>query len=110
MRRLNGKRHLLKCIVAIYGNISPPNEAYNFFRKKCFLGSILDAQGQKYWDYEGGAGGVTKPKFFNIQTTGGSVFRNIYLLNCAHFCVGVGATDVIIQGWTIDSIAGDKVG
>ncbi|XP_057658692.1 polygalacturonase-like [Diorhabda carinulata] len=71
-------------------------------------GSILDAQGEKYWDGQGGAGGVTKPKFFYIQTTGGSVFRNIHLLNCAHFCVGVGAQDVIITGWVLDSVAGDK--
>ncbi|XP_072381883.1 polygalacturonase-like [Diabrotica undecimpunctata] len=71
-------------------------------------GSILDAQGEKYWDGQGGAGGVTKPKFFYVQTTGGSVFKNIYLLNCAHFCVGVGAKDTTITGWTIDSVAGDK--
>ncbi|CAG9865081.1 unnamed protein product [Phyllotreta striolata] len=71
-------------------------------------GSMLDAQGEKYWDYQGGAGGVTKPKFLLIQTTGGSVFRNLYLHNCAHFCVGVGATDLTITGFILDSVAGDK--
>lgn len=57
----------------------------------------------------GGDGGVRKPKFFEISTTGGSVFRNIYLLNCAHFCVGVSATDVHIYGFTIDVVAGNLV-
>lgn len=72
-------------------------------------GSILNAQGEKYWDGMGGNGGVTKPKFFNIATSGGSVFRNIYLLNCAHFCVRVAANDTHLYGWTLDVNAGNLV-
>ncbi|CAG9865080.1 unnamed protein product [Phyllotreta striolata] len=72
-------------------------------------GSILDAQGEKYWDHRGDHGKV-KPKFFAVETTGGSVFSNIYLLNCAHYCVHVGAKDVTIRGWTIDNVAGNKDG
>ncbi|CAH1111978.1 unnamed protein product [Psylliodes chrysocephalus] len=73
-------------------------------------GSILNAQGEKYWDGMGGNGGVTKPKFFNIATSGGSVFRNIYLLNCAHFCVRVAANDTHLYGWTLDVNAGNLNG
>ncbi|XP_072380418.1 polygalacturonase-like [Diabrotica undecimpunctata] len=71
-------------------------------------GSILNGQGQKYWDGQGGGGGITKPKFFYIETTGGSIFKNIYLYQCANWCVGIGSKDVIITGWTIDNTAGDK--
>ncbi|XP_057658693.1 polygalacturonase-like isoform X1 [Diorhabda carinulata] len=71
-------------------------------------GSILNAQGEKYWDGQGGAGGVTKPRFFYIQTTGGSVFRNIYLLNCPLFCLIIAAQDISVTGWVLDSVAGDK--
>ncbi|CAG9861615.1 unnamed protein product [Phyllotreta striolata] len=73
-------------------------------------GSILNAQGEKYWDGQGGNGGLTKPKFFKIGTTGGSVFRHIYLLNCAHFCVGITASDVHVHHFTIDVVAGNLRG
>lgn len=73
-------------------------------------GSVLNAQGEKYWDGQGGAGGVTKPRFFTIETTGGSVFKNIKLLNCAMFCVGIHSTDLHLDGWTLDVSAGHKLG
>ncbi|CAH1275332.1 unnamed protein product [Diabrotica balteata] len=73
-------------------------------------GSILNAQGEKYWDGHGGSGGVTKPRFVQISTTGGSVFKNIHLKNCALFCVGIRANDLTISGWTIDSHEGRKKG
>ncbi|XP_050503191.1 polygalacturonase-like [Diabrotica virgifera virgifera] len=72
-------------------------------------GSILNGQGEKYWDGFGD-NGVVKPKFFRVATSGGSIFRNIYLLNCPHFCVGVYATDVTLTGWTIDVLAGNTRG
>ncbi|XP_057667648.1 polygalacturonase-like [Diorhabda carinulata] len=70
-------------------------------------GSILYAQGEKYWDGQGGGGGVKKPKFVQISTTGGSIFKNIYLLNCPFFCVGMHASDLTITGWVIDAVAGN---
>ncbi|XP_050503170.1 polygalacturonase isoform X3 [Diabrotica virgifera virgifera] len=73
-------------------------------------GSILNAQGEKYWDGHGGSGGVTKPRFVQISTTGGSVFKNIHLKNCALFCVGIRASDLTISGWNIDSHEGRKKG
>ncbi|CAH1184729.1 unnamed protein product, partial [Phyllotreta striolata] len=73
-------------------------------------GSVLDAQGEKYWDGHGGSGGVTKPRFFHVGTSGGSVFKNIYLRNCAHFCVGVTATDTHLFGWTINVTEGNTRG
>ncbi|XP_050503169.1 polygalacturonase isoform X2 [Diabrotica virgifera virgifera] len=74
------------------------------------LSSILNAQGEKYWDGHGGSGGVTKPRFVQISTTGGSVFKNIHLKNCALFCVGIRASDLTISGWNIDSHEGRKKG
>ncbi|XP_050512596.1 polygalacturonase [Diabrotica virgifera virgifera] len=71
-------------------------------------GSFLDGQGALYWDGMGGNGGVTKPYFFQIETTGGSIFRNIHLLNCPHHCVIISSTDLTITGWNIDVSAGDK--
>ncbi|XP_057668233.1 polygalacturonase-like [Diorhabda carinulata] len=73
-------------------------------------GSILNAQGEKYWDGQGGDGGVTKPRFLHVVATGGSIFKNLYLLNCPRFCVGVGGSDFTITGWTIDVVAGNTRG
>ncbi|XP_050503168.1 polygalacturonase isoform X1 [Diabrotica virgifera virgifera] len=73
-------------------------------------GHIINAQGEKYWDGQGGSGGVTKPRFVVISTTGGSVLRNIYLLNCVYFCVGIHASDLTLSGWTIDAVAGNTRG
>ncbi|XP_072380408.1 polygalacturonase-like [Diabrotica undecimpunctata] len=73
-------------------------------------GHVINAQGEKYWDGQGGSGGVTKPRFVVISTTGGSVFKDIYLLNCVYFCVGIKATDLTLSGWTIDVVAGNTRG
>ncbi|XP_057668029.1 polygalacturonase-like [Diorhabda carinulata] len=73
-------------------------------------GSILYARGEEYWDGQGGSGGVKKPKFVHITTTGGSVFKNLYLLNCPFFCLNVHASDLTISGWVIDVVAGNTRG
>ncbi|KAJ8970224.1 hypothetical protein NQ317_003770 [Molorchus minor] len=70
----------------------------------------LDGQGPKYWDGTGDKG-RKKPRFFYIQATGGSVFKNIKLLNCPKQCVAISdSDDLTLNYWTIDSSAGDKLG
>ncbi|KAJ8970223.1 hypothetical protein NQ317_003769 [Molorchus minor] len=69
----------------------------------------LDGQGAKYWDGNGDSG-KKKPKFFYIQATGGSVFKNINLLNCPKQCVAISdSDDLTLDYWTIDSSAGDEL-
>ncbi|XP_050305046.1 polygalacturonase-like [Anthonomus grandis grandis] len=73
-------------------------------------GSVLDGLGAKYWDGQGD-NGVTKPKFFKIKTTGGSLFDNIKLLNCPVQCVSINsASNTVLNKWTIDVSAGDSAG
>ncbi|CAH1106440.1 unnamed protein product [Psylliodes chrysocephalus] len=71
-------------------------------------GSLLDGQGALYWDTVGGMGGLAKPYFFQIETTGGSIFKNITLLNCPHHCVIISSSDLTLTGWNIDVSEGDK--
>ncbi|CAG9861649.1 unnamed protein product [Phyllotreta striolata] len=71
-------------------------------------GSVFDGQGALYWDTKGGMGGLPKPYFFQIETTGGSVFENISLLNCPHHCVIISSSDLTLTGWNVDVSAGDK--
>ncbi|KAG5899493.1 hypothetical protein JTB14_015203 [Gonioctena quinquepunctata] len=71
-------------------------------------GSVLDGNGPLYWDGKG-AKGRTKPKFFRIKATGGSVFRDINLLNCPVHCTTISKSDSItLSGWNIDVSEGDK--
>ncbi|XP_050305049.1 polygalacturonase-like [Anthonomus grandis grandis] len=73
-------------------------------------GSVLDGLGAQYWDGLGD-NGVTKPKFFRIRTTGGSLFENINLLNCPVQCVSINrANNTVLNKWTIDVSAGDSAG
>nr|ADU33338.2 endopolygalacturonase [Gastrophysa viridula] len=71
-------------------------------------GSVLDGQGQLYWDGKGGKG-KKKPKFFKIKATEGSHFKNINLLNCPVQCTSIDHSGPLtLSGWTIDVSAGDK--
>ncbi|XP_060535274.1 polygalacturonase-like [Cylas formicarius] len=74
---------------------------------KADSGVQLNGQGEKYWDGQGDKG-KTKPKFLKIQTTGGSVIQDLYLLNCPRQCVSINDVDsTTIKGFTIDVSAGD---
>ncbi|KAJ8940646.1 hypothetical protein NQ318_012729 [Aromia moschata] len=74
-------------------------------------GHSLDGQGSKYWDGKGGSGGKTKPKFFRIQATGGSVFEDLNIKNCPKQCVSIGDSDSLtISNFNIDCSAGDSEG
>ncbi|XP_060535043.1 polygalacturonase-like [Cylas formicarius] len=71
-------------------------------------GHVLDGQGQLYWDGKGSSG-TKKPKFFRIKATGGSVFKDINLLNCPVQCVSINsASDLTVSGFNIDVSAGDS--
>ncbi|XP_060534909.1 polygalacturonase-like [Cylas formicarius] len=71
-------------------------------------GSVCDGQGQLYWDGQGGWSGP-KPQFFTIQAFGGSVFRDIYVLNSPMDVVQVtNSDDVLFTNWVIDDSVGDK--
>ncbi|CAG9766622.1 unnamed protein product [Ceutorhynchus assimilis] len=71
-------------------------------------GATLDGQGAKWWDGKGDSGKI-KPKFLRIKTTGGSVLKNIKLLNCPKQCVSINsASNTVLDHFTIDVSAGDS--
>nr|ADU33355.1 endopolygalacturonase [Leptinotarsa decemlineata] len=70
-------------------------------------GSVLDGQGALWWDGKGGSV-AGKPYFFEIDVSGGSLFKNVFLLNCPHHCVIIASSDTTLTGWTIDNSDGDK--
>ncbi|KAG5870255.1 hypothetical protein JTB14_000312 [Gonioctena quinquepunctata] len=70
-------------------------------------GSVLDGQGALWWDGQGGKL-IGKPYFFKIVVSGGSLFKNIFLLNCPKNCVMIDSSDTTITGWTIDVSEGDN--
>uniref|UniRef100_A0A6P7FT70 endo-polygalacturonase n=1 Tax=Diabrotica virgifera virgifera TaxID=50390 RepID=A0A6P7FT70_DIAVI len=71
-------------------------------------GSLLNGQGDLYWDHLGDKG-PKKPQFIKIEAFDGSIIENINLLNCPHHCVYVGKSDgLTIRGWVIDNSYGDQ--
>lgn len=73
------------------------------------LGSLLNGQGQLYWDHTGDKG-LKKPQFMKIEVSEDSVFRNLNILNCPHHCIYIGTSDrLTITGWVIDNSYGDHV-
>lgn len=70
---------------------------------------MFDGRGEEYWDGLGDWG-VAKPQFFTVQTFGGSIMRNIYVLNSPHDVLQVTNSDsVTYSNWYINNTAGDEV-
>ncbi|KAJ8975170.1 hypothetical protein NQ317_003816 [Molorchus minor] len=72
-------------------------------------GHVLDGQGALYWDGLGGAG-TKKPVFISVVTSGGSLFTNLYLLNCPERCAALASDDLTVDNWIIDVSDGDTQG
>ncbi|KAI3401077.1 hypothetical protein diail_221 [Diaporthe ilicicola] len=74
-------------------------------------GAVLDGGGSKYWDGEGGSGGVTKPKFFYAHDLTSSTITNLHIQNTPIQAVSInGASGLTITDMTIDNSAGDSKG
>lgn len=70
---------------------------------------LLWFAGALWWDGKG-TSGVSKPKFFRIKTTDGSIVKNINILNCPVQCVSINtATDTVVDNFYIDVSDGDSV-
>lgn len=75
---------------------------------KFALDSVIDGQGQLYWDGKGG-NGTPKPQFFTIEAFD-SVFHDVFVLNSPKDVVQVtNSINVEFYNWLIDDAAGDKV-
>ncbi|XP_056643059.1 polygalacturonase-like [Diorhabda sublineata] len=71
-------------------------------------GSLLNGQGELYWDHIGDKG-PKKPQFMKIEAFDGSVIKNLNILNCPHHCIYIGRSDgLTISGWVIDNSLGDQ--
>ncbi|KAL7941931.1 endopolygalacturonase [Trichoderma barbatum] len=74
-------------------------------------GSVLNPDGARWWDGQGGNGGKTKPKFFAAHGLTSSSITNLNIKNTPVQAVSVnGVNGLTITGMTIDNSAGDSAG
>jgi polygalacturonase len=72
-------------------------------------GSVLNPDGARWWDGEGGNGGKTKPKFFSAHDLTDSTITNLNIKNTPVQAVSIAGCDgLTITGMTIDDSAGDS--
>ncbi|KAJ7745049.1 putative polygalacturonase, partial [Mycena metata] len=72
-------------------------------------GSIIDGNGQAWWDGQGSNGGVTKPDhFITLKSTGTSLLQNLHIQNWPVHCFDItGSSGTTITGLTLDNSAGN---
>ncbi|OJJ95007.1 hypothetical protein ASPACDRAFT_36925 [Aspergillus aculeatus ATCC 16872] len=71
-------------------------------------GAVLNGDGSRWWDGEGGNGGKTKPKFFAAHDLTSSTIKSIYIENSPVQVFSIdGATDLTLTDITIDNTDGD---
>ena len=74
-------------------------------------GAILNGEGDKYWDGNGGNSGRTKPKFFAAHKLTNSKINNLYIKNSPVQCMSVnGVNGLEINKFTLDNKLGDSKG
>lgn len=74
-------------------------------------GALLNADGARWWDGQGGSGGKTKPKFFAAHSLTDSSITNLHIQNTPINAVSIsGCNGLTITGMTIDNSAGDGQG
>ncbi|KAI1175653.1 glycoside hydrolase [Nemania sp. FL0916] len=75
-------------------------------------GSVLNPDGARWWDGEGGNGGKTKPKFFAAHDlTGSSSIVNLNIQNTPVQAVSINGCDgLTVTNMVIDNSAGDSEG
>ncbi|KAF2852306.1 glycoside hydrolase family 28 protein [Plenodomus tracheiphilus IPT5] len=72
-------------------------------------GSVLNPDGARWWDGEGGNGGKKKPKFLAAHSLTDSTITNLNIKNTPVQAVSINGCDgLTITGMTIDDSAGDK--
>ncbi|KAF8158622.1 glycosyl hydrolases family 28-domain-containing protein [Mycena galopus ATCC 62051] len=72
-------------------------------------GSVIDGNGQAWWDGQGSNGGTTKPDHFIVlKTTGTSLLQNLHIQNWPVHCFEItSASGTTITGLTLDNSAGN---
>ncbi|KAF4626252.1 hypothetical protein G7Y89_g11909 [Cudoniella acicularis] len=73
-------------------------------------GSILDGNGQAYWDGQGSNGGVPKPDHFIVlnKVTANSVIKDLYIQNYPVHCFSISScSDFVITNIQINNTAGN---
>ncbi|CAG9854090.1 unnamed protein product [Phyllotreta striolata] len=72
---------------------------------------LINGRGELWWDGKGDHSNRKKPQTMLIQSTGGSVFKNINVRNCPHTCIGISDShDVTLDHWNINCADGDTKG
>ncbi|KAJ7887290.1 glycosyl hydrolases family 28-domain-containing protein [Mycena olivaceomarginata] len=72
-------------------------------------GSVIDGNGQAWWDGQGSNGGIDKPDHFIVlKTTGNSLLQNLHIQNWPVHCFEItSASGTTITGLTLDNSAGN---
>ncbi|KAF7125670.1 hypothetical protein CNMCM5793_001909 [Aspergillus hiratsukae] len=74
-------------------------------------GATLNPDGARWWDGQGGNGGVTKPKFFAAHDLTSSSITNLHILNTPVQAVSINGCDgLTVTDMTIDNSAGNTQG
>ncbi|KAL5357293.1 glycoside hydrolase [Aspergillus floccosus] len=74
-------------------------------------GAVLNPDGARWWDGEGGNGGKTKPKFFYAHDLTDSSITNLHIENTPVQAVSINGCDgLTVTDMTIDNSAGDSAG
>lgn len=72
-------------------------------------GSVLNPDGARWWDGQGGNGGKTKPKFLSLHSLTDSTVTNLNIKNTPVQAVSIASSNgLTITGMTIDDSAGDS--
>ncbi|KAJ7872664.1 glycosyl hydrolases family 28-domain-containing protein [Mycena olivaceomarginata] len=71
-------------------------------------GSVIDGNGQAWWDGQGSNGGTTKPDHFVVLKTTGTSLQNLYIQNWPVHCFEItSASGTTITGLTLYNSAGN---
>ncbi|CAO1626896.1 unnamed protein product [Sympodiomycopsis kandeliae] len=74
-------------------------------------GAIIDGDGARWWDGQGGNGGKTKPKFVSVHNVNGGSINGLHITNSpVHVFSISGCKNVHLDHITIENINGEKLG
>ncbi|CDO54917.1 hypothetical protein DV495_001656 [Geotrichum candidum] len=73
-------------------------------------GSVLDGEGERWWDYHGGNGGKTKPHFFSAHNLDDSRIEGLKVKNTPVHGFSLDSKNLVVSGVTIDNSDGDNKG
>lgn len=73
-------------------------------------GHVIDCDGGRWWDGQGNAGGMLKPRAFDVQSLNSSTIKNLNVVNTPVQFMNISGSDGLrISNVTMDNSAGDSL-